>query len=211
MIDMLELEQAWKGLDARLARSERAWGAFERRTAMWALQARLRFVSMWFVVQLVVGLAIALWAGSYEFDHFATPHLFVYGLSIHLYGIALLAHSIVQLVWVARIDHAAPVLDVQRGLLALRRVRVRGERALLVAGFVLWVPFAFIALAAIGVDVWRTAPDVVLWNLLVGVGLSAFVAWLTHRFRERFERDALGRNLRAAEAELAAFVAGDRD
>jgi hypothetical protein len=115
--------------------------------------------------------------------------------------------SALQLTQLLRIDYRKPVLEVQRALVALRRLRVRSERALLVLGFVAWVPLLFIALRALGIDVWLRSPANVLSNLGVGIVLAGLVFWLTHRFRDRFERDATGRSLREAEAELAALGA----
>lgn len=203
MIELHELEQAWEGLDERLERQDLALLQIRRRHGVDAARARLRLVSLGQIIQLAIGLLIVLWAGGYWFGHVHQAHLVVYGVAIHLYGLGLLIASAMQLTRLARLDYRQPVLDVQRQLMALRRLRVGSERALLISGFVVWVPVTFIALRAIGVDVWQTRPDVVLWNLVVGLGLGGLVAWLTLRFRSRFERDAAGRSLREAEAELA--------
>jgi hypothetical protein len=203
MIEMHELEQAWNDLDERLERQDLALRQIRRKHGIDAISARLRQMSLAQIIQLTLGLMIALWAGGYWFDHLGQTHLVIYGLTIHFYGLALLITSVLQLRRLARLDYRQPVLDMQRQLVALRRLHVGSERTLLICGFVVWVPVTFIALRAIGVDVWISNPAAVLWNLLVGLGLSALVAWLTYRFRDAFERDAAGRCLRAAEAELA--------
>jgi len=208
-IDMLDLERAWKGLDARLERQELALGELRRRDAMSGLRTRLRLVSAGQIVQLVLALMIVLWSGGYWFDHLGTPHLAVYGVAIHLWALGMLANTAVQLTRLGQLDYGAPVLDAQRRIVALKRARVTGQRVLLVAGFVLWTPITFIALnAATGLDVWATSPATVLWNLLVSIGLAALTAWATYRFRDRFEHDVLGRDLRAAEAEIADWEHG---
>ena len=127
---------------------------------------------------------------------------------MHLYGIALVVVSALQLTQLLRIDYRRPVLEVQRALVELRRLRVRSERGLLVLGFIVWVPLLFIALRALGMDVWLTSPVNVLLNLAAGIVLAGVVYWLTHRFRDRFERDATGRSLREAESELAELAEG---
>jgi|CXWL01.1.fsa_nt_gi hypothetical protein len=127
----------------------------------------------------------------------------VYGVAVHLYGLGLLIASALQLYRLSRIDYREPVLEVQRQLVSLRRLRIVSERALLISGFLVWVPIVFIALRGIGIDVWITSPATVLWNLAAGIGTAALVTWLTYRFRATFERDSTGRSLREVEAELA--------
>lgn len=211
MIEMHELEQAWQGLDERLEQQGALLHELRRRDAVDAVRARLRGMSLRQLAQLAVGLLIVLWAGGYWVDHWGQAHLVAYGMAIHLYGLALLIAAAVQLTRLVRMDYRAPVLDVQRQLLALRRLRIRSERGLLILGFVMWVPLLFVAVRRfLHLDVWLTRPEVVWWNLAAGVGLAAVVAWLTHRFRDMFARDAAGRSLREAEAELAE-LAGPAD
>jgi membrane protein implicated in regulation of membrane protease activity len=68
-----------------------------------------------------------------------------------------------------------------------------------------------VALRGVGFDLWLAHPGNVLANLGVALGLVALVAWLMHRFRARFERDAAGRRLQEAEAELAELVGAPVD
>jgi len=204
-----ELEHAWRGLGERLDRCQLSIDRQRRRDALGAARARLRLVSLGQIVQLAVGLVIVLTAGSYWFDRLGQPHLAVYGIAIHLYGVGLLIAAGAQLARLARIDYRAPVLAVQRELLALRRLRVNCDRWLLIAGFLVWLPFVFALLAAAGLDVWLSRPAVVVWNLVAGVALAALAGWLTVRFRATFERDAAGRSLREAQADLAEFEGAD--
>jgi hypothetical protein len=199
---MHELEQAWKGLDERLEHQGQQLHQVQRRHAIDSVRSRLRLVSLGQVAELAVGVLLVLWAGGYWFDHLGQTHLVVYGLAIHLYGLGLVIVAALQLTRLWRLDHREPVLELQRRLVAIRRLRVNSERVLLVCGFVLWVPLLFVGLNAIGVDVWRHRPAIVLANLGVGVVLAVAVDWLISRFRTGFERDAAGRSLREAEAEL---------
>ncbi|HUD43127.1 MAG TPA: hypothetical protein VMR06_14140 [Dokdonella sp.] len=204
-----ELEQAWRGLGERLDRCQLSIDRQRRRDALGAARARLRLLSLGQLVQLAIGVLIVLSAGSYWWARLDQPHLAVYGIAIHLYGLGLLVAAGTQLAALVRIDYRAPVLAVQRQLLALRRLRVTADRWLLIAGFVVWVPFVFALLAAAGLDVWSTRPAVVGWNLAAGLALAALVGWLTLRFRTAFERDAAGRSLRDAQADLAEFEGAD--
>ena len=202
-MELDELQKAWQSMGARLDAQALELREFRRAGALGEARGRLRAMTAGQWAQLAVGLLICLWAGGYWWRHLDQPHLVVYGVGVHLYGIALLAAAALQLTHLLRIDYGRPVIEVQRALVELRWLRVRSERALLVLGFVAWVPLLFIALRALRVDVWLMSPVQVLLNLAVGVVLSGLAYWLTHRFRDRFERDAAGRSLREAEDELA--------
>jgi hypothetical protein len=208
MIDMQELETAWKGLEQRLVQQDLRLEALQRQGRLQGIRARLRWLTLGQLPQLVIGALVVLWAGGYWTAHWGEPHLVVYGMAIHLYGIGLLGFAVAQVVLLARIDYQAPVIQVQRGLHSLARLRIRAERTLLLAGFLAWLPMVLVALHAVGIDLWQARPGAVAWNLGASVVLMALVAWLSLRFRAAFERDALGRRLREAAEELDAFESG---
>lgn len=201
-MELQELERAWGGMERRLAAQDRELAALRRGAGLSKARARLRWVSIGQALQLAVGLGFVLWAGSYWWERRDTPQLLAYGLAIHAYGIALLALAAVQLARLARIDYDAPVLAVQEQLHALGCIRVRHERALLMAGCVMWVPFLLVVLHALGLDVWRHSPANVWANLGFGVVLALAAGWATRRWAARFERGAIGDALREAEADL---------
>jgi MFS family permease len=202
-MEMHELEQAWNGLDRRLDAQAQTLRQIRHGRAIDGARARLRLVSIGQLVQLAVGIAIVLWAGGYWVGHLGQSHLVVYGVAIHLYGLGLLIVAVLQLARLARIDYRKPVLQVQRELVALRRLRIASERVLIVAATVVWVPAVFALAAAFGIDVWQSSPATVWLNLGVGAALAALAGWLLHRYRDAFERDATGRALAEVEAELA--------
>src|SRR5688500_7700780 len=174
-MELTELERAWKGLDERLAGLERhARGEREHRVAE-GVRVRLRGVAFWQLVQLAIGIAIVLVAGPYWIGHWGSAHLVVYGIAIHLYGLALLIVAATQLMQLWRVDYRRPVLDVQKRLLELSWFRVRSERWLLVAGFVAWVPAVFAIAAAAGLDVWLTNRLNVWLNLVASLAMAAVV------------------------------------
>lgn len=202
-MEMHDLQQAWNQLDERVREQQDVLLRLERRTVLTGIRARLRVLALGPVVQLAIGVLIALWAGGYWTAHLDQAHLVVCGVAIHLYGLGLAIAAGLQLAALLRVDYHAPVLEVQRRLLALRRVRIAGERVMLIAGFVAWLPLLIVALRGAGLDLWLAHPGNVLANLAVALGLAALVGGLVHRFRARFEHDAAGRRLREAEAELA--------
>lgn len=210
-MEMNELEKAWNGLSERFESQGERLQQIQRRHGIASARARLHLVSLGQIVQLVIGVVMVLWAGSYWFNHLGQTHLVVYGVAIHVYGLVLLIASALQLARLAQLDYRQPVLEMQRQLLAIRRLRVGGERVLLICGSLVWVPILCVALRAVGWDVWLISPATVLWNLAAGAGVAVLAVWLMHRFRGSFERDAVGRSLREAEAELAELAQSERD
>jgi hypothetical protein len=204
-MELQELERAWGGIEQRLAAQDRELATLRRGAGLSKARARLRWVSLGQALQLAVGLGFVLWAGSYWWERRDTPQLLAYGLAIHAYGIALLALAVVQLVRLARIDYDAPVLAVQSQLQDLGRIRIRHERALLMAGCVMWMPFLMVVLHGFGLDVWRHSPANVWANLGVGLVLAAGAWWATRRWSARFERSAIGDALHEAQAEIGAI------
>ncbi len=213
-MEMSELQQAWRGLDERLIGLEAVARTERRRRILGDVRWRLGQLGLGQAAQVLVGLAFVIFAGGFWTANWGTPHLVVYGLAMHVYGLALIVPAAMQLVGILRLDPQAPVLAVQARLLALRRLRIRSERVLLVAGMLAWVPILFALAAHAGMDLWPSRPGVVLSNLGVGLALAALVAWLTRRYRDAFERDAVGRSLAQAEADLAELagsgVGGER-
>jgi hypothetical protein len=201
-----ELQQAWKGIDARLARQDLALRALHRDHALGAVRSRLRGISVGLVLQMLVGLLLVLWAGAYWVDRLTQTHLAIYGIALHLYGLALLVTAALQLSRLLRIDYRAPVLQVQRRVLGLRRLRIRCERGLVLAGAVAWLPALLVVMNAMGIDLWVTRPAVVFANLAVAAGLVLLAGGMMLRFRDTFDRDASGRSLRDAEADLAELL-----
>lgn len=105
MMEMHELEKAWGGLEARLESQALELGRLRERRAVDLARAKLRLLSAGQVVQLAVGVLIMFWAGGYWHDQLGQAHLVAYGVSLHLYGLAFVVTSAVQLAWLSRIDY----------------------------------------------------------------------------------------------------------
>ena len=207
-MEMTDLERAWSGLEQQLAAQGQALRRMENHRRLDAVRARLRLLSLGQWAQLAIGLLIVAWGGGYWWDHRGTPHLLAYGLGIHAYGLGLLVFACLQLARILMLDYRQPVLETQRQLLALRKLRILSERVLLPAGMLAWVPALFALLCRFGLDVWQVQPAVVGWNLAAGVALALLFVWLMRRYPDFFDREAVGRSLRQAEDELAQIEQG---
>lgn len=213
-----ETEQRMEDMQAELRAVRRAADAAERGRVRWKM-GLVRAV-LW--GELAFGVLAALLVGSYLPESFVAPRFAIPGILLHLGAIGLIASAARQLWLLSTVDFAGSVVDTQRRLARLRRMRSRVNRWLIVSAPALWallviaVPHALIGLdvyAAFGVP-WVAA------NLGFGAVVVAAVAWVARRFptayrQSRFIRalgdDLTGRRITSVTgflAELDAFEEG---
>lgn len=200
-MELDELSRAWQGLTTGIDRRPLALDRLPNLAQSSRFFFRLRLLAWGQVVQLAIGLVVVVWAGGYWTERLQQPVLFTAGLLLHGWGLALLIAGVAQLVRLADIDERQPVLQLRCRLLALRKLRFSCERVLLPLGAAIWWPILAITLDLFGRSAWLSSA-VVFGNAAAGVVLAVTLAWLMRRYRDFFERDAAGRSLREAEAEL---------
>jgi hypothetical protein len=125
------------------------------------------------LLQIAAGAYFMLRWGPYWVAHRDVPHLMIYGLCMHAFGLMCVLTAAGNLYLQSRLDYGAPVLEIQRRVAALRRWRLREAVLYCVAGCLIWVPFLLLAFASVGADLWVTAPAVVWWNLAASVACLA--------------------------------------
>lgn len=151
--------------------------------------------------------AIAAWRGN-----IAHPGVFVSGIVLHIYGVAMIALAVKTLVMIVRVDPAEPVLAMQRQLAKVHYVNVISGYALGMSWWLLWVPFLIVvANWMTGVDLYAESPS--FWLMSIAVGIAGFVGvallnrWALRRADHRLARifDAIftGASLRKAQTHLA--------
>lgn len=208
--DLDDLKQLWQRLDARLAAQQAlAFQAFRDRR-LHTLRRRLWPLYGGQVVQMSFGIAMLVF-GIYGWRrNMAIPHLVAAGLLVQAYGVAAIASAGRTMQLIREFDYTMPVVTLQRQLAALRAWHVRSGVWLGQAWWFLWMPWVMIVAAALGVDVWRRAPQVLWSGAAVGVagvvGMEA-AARLSRRPRWRWlavlNDDAMaGASLRRAQAVL---------
>jgi hypothetical protein len=208
-MDLDELKPAWIALERRLAEGEALTRQLLRETRLRRVHSALRCLAWGQTLQLAIGIGIAVIAGPFWIEHRHIPHLLVAGLLMHLYGVAMIAFSAGQLLFIARLDHAAPVVTLQRRLAAARRLRLCAQLWLGLPWWALWVVATVVgARRWTGVDIYGP------WVLdAVGIGVvgMALTLWLPRRFAhtprgarfiQRRLDDLTGRSLVRATREL---------
>lgn len=213
-MELDDLKAAWKTLDARLAQQNALGLAMLRETRIDRLRRGLRPLVWGQAVQMLIGAAGCLLFAPIWIGHLHEPAALIGGLVMHLYCIGLIVVGGMVEGQIARIDHAAPVVTLQRQLLRLRRTYAVGGA--LAVGLPWWFLTAPLLLALTGGRIMDTAPEVIWIQLAIGAA-GLLGTWWFHVWAHRPERAALGRKLdentaggsirraQAALDELAAF------
>ncbi|MBY0502482.1 MAG: hypothetical protein K2X03_01140 [Bryobacteraceae bacterium] len=128
----------------------------------------------------------------------------LYALLCHIYAVVMLAMSIRELISARALDVAEPVAVLQRRWEEVEVLRIRRLKWAILAGTVLWAPFAIVlwqACTGIRVNVrgiWMGA------NLGFGLAVAGLTLWLSRRYpgAHRIWRAVSGESLAEAERAL---------
>jgi len=141
----------------------------------------LRWIGAGQAFQILIWIAVVATVGPFWIEHRATPHLLLFGQLLHVYGIATICASVLQLAMIARINYANPVLKIQRQLLQLRRLRIASTVILGLPWWVLWLIATLIgAQWFFGIDFYALAPGWINMTLAVctlAMVINAGLAW----------------------------------
>jgi hypothetical protein len=177
------------------------------------MRTELRRLSFLLTVELLSGILATLLLGSFLADHLDRARFAVPALVLHAVAVFTIAAAARQLVWVGRLDYAAPVVTIQHNLAGLRAERVRTSRLLLLLSPLLWTPLAIVAAQGLfGFDVVRGfGPLWVASNLAFGLAAIPLAIWATRcfvegfggsRFVKQLADDIAGRSLARAKDQL---------
>jgi hypothetical protein len=222
MRELEELRQAWaeqgralaelRTVNARIledVRAERIDGSLRRWRWLPAFELAAGLVAQVWLMQFIAGaLGAPLLAGS--------------GAALFLVALSTTVVAARQLVLLASIDYAGPVVEVQAQLERLRSLRIRATRWTLLLSPLLWTPLALVgARALLGIDLQRAVGwPWVLANLAVGYAFIPLGLWALARASRRWGQSAVwwrlrddlaGRTLARALRSLEEVAAFQRD
>lgn len=213
-----ETERRLEDMQAELQAVRRVADAANRGRTRWKM-GLVRAV-LW--SEVAFGVVTVLLVGSYLPASFVALKFAIPAVLLHLGAIGLIASAARQLWLLSTVDFAGPVVDTQRRLARLRRMRSRANRWMIVSAPALWALLVIaVPHALIGLDMY--AEFGVPWvagNLGFGAVVVAAVAWVARRFpawyqQSRFIRalgdDLTGRRIATVTgflAELDAFDEG---
>jgi hypothetical protein len=167
-MELDELKRAWTAMDLRQDGMEALLRMDFRERRLGSARVALRPLFWGQLLQLAIGVLLAVCGAVLWTTHLQRVDVLVCGLVAHAYGVLLVIFSARNLYLIHRIDYAAPVLDIQRRIAALRAFRTRVEVPVnAVVGCFLWIPVLWVNLALYGVNLW--SPGFIRWALASGI------------------------------------------
>jgi hypothetical protein len=214
-----DLKVAWRTLSHQLQRQHGLTAQLFREKKMGKFRAAMLPLVAGQVVQVIGGVVLSLVFAPFWVRHLGQAHLVIYGLSLHLYGLMLIAFAVRDFVVISRFDYAAPVVSIQRQIAELRAWHLRAACWFTVTGCVMWTPLLLCAFYAIGADLWLTKPVYVYLQVLSSVaclGLACtLVLWSRrpgqNRLAQYLAETSAGRTVQRAEATLREIEEFERD
>ncbi len=208
-----DLKQAWQTLHRTLERQQALTLHQFRESKRASFRSGFRPLVAGQIIQITFGLALALLAGSFWFDHRGTPHLLIIGLLVHAYGVMMMVFAVRDLVLIRRIDYGAPVVTMQKHLAMLRAWHLRAGWWFAVTGCFMWTPLLVMLFYAGGMDLWLHKPQMIYWWILSSfacLGVSyGLVRWSRRPGHEKLARalqeSAVGSAVTRVQAELEAL------
>jgi hypothetical protein len=209
-MELDDMKLAWQTLDRRLElRNALDLDMFKERKFD-KIKSGLRPLVFGQILQIALGVLLTGMSAPFWFEHMQTPHLLLYGLSLHAYALMMIVFAARDLYMIFSIDYASPVLDIQKRIAELRAWHLRIGPIFAITGSVVWMPMALMVFYWLGADVWVYSPNFVYWlvaNSVVCVGLVyGFFRWSRSsrsKFARSLEEGAAGRGVSRAEAVLA--------
>jgi len=213
MLDLDEMKQQWAEHDKKLEDSIRLNRQVLSTLNLKGARSALQRLTVGLALEALAWSAIVIPLGGFIYDHGGTLRFAVPGIAADLFAIGMLALTIRQIVAAQGIEYGQPVAAIQKQLEAMRVLRIRITQWALLAGAVVWAPFAIVVCKVLfRIDDYSQAW---LWaNVVFGLSLIPFTMWVSKRFADRMHnspllqrlmRDIAGQNLTAALAFLASL------
>jgi hypothetical protein len=216
MIDLDEMKQKWAEHDRKLDESIRLNRQLVRDNQLGGVWSNLQRMMEVSGIGAAIWLVIIAALGRYIFDHHSELRFAVPAAALDVYCISMLVATIRLIAGIQQVDYSRPVTAIQKQLEGLRRLRIRTTQWGMIAGTVLWAPFAIVTSQVLfGLDSYSLA-----WlgaNIAFGLAMIPLFIWISKTFGDRMQqspfmqqlmRDVSGRNLSAAvdfTAKLAEF------
>ncbi|MGO8671552.1 MAG: hypothetical protein ACLQVD_09345 [Capsulimonadaceae bacterium] len=208
MFDLDEMKGKWAEHDQKLDTSIRLNWQRMKAANLNGARSALQRMTAFLVVEAICWFVIVIALCVFTYQHAATLPLALPGLALGLYAMGMLVATVPQIGAALRIDYGQPIIGIQKQVEALRVLRIQLVRWGIIAGAVVWAPFA-IVLSKVLFGFARY--DVAwLWaNILFGLALIPVTVWVSKKFGDRMTaspflqrvmKDIAGHSLTAAGA-----------
>ncbi|WDS35998.1 hypothetical protein [Pseudoxanthomonas sp.] len=192
-----DMKLAWQAMDTRLQRQSALNLQLFTESRLDKARARLRPLLVWQSVQILLGIGMAVVFARFWVHHTDSIPALVSGLALHVWGVALVACSAVDVLLLTRMHYARPVLTVQKTLGQLRHWRVHWQPRLGLAWCLLWLALLEVAThAATGHDL---PTGFLLWTTAVNLLFLAGCIVLMRRRQDLMDASSIGRSIPRAQ------------
>lgn len=206
-MELDDMKLAWQTLDRRLD-LQNALQLFQiRQTQLDKARSRMRRLYWGKIAQILFGDALIYFGIMAAIRHRDVPHLLACSMLVLAYGLLTVLFGGITIGRIARIDYAAPVVAIQKRVVALQRTYALASLYLGLPWWFLWIAiFALEMKGILGIDLFATLPAFIWINVAIGVAGFVATAWYLRRRSARSaempDGDDTPRNLRAANGEL---------
>ncbi len=208
-MELDDLKQKWVDHDRRLNQHIRLNTHLLNLSGRSKAKTAMRRLSRWLWFEVLLDFAVLLWLGSFIAGHVDQARFFLPAAAIHLSVILLLVAGIHQIISIAQIDYAAPIVKIQRRLEELRVWRLRVTMLALLLAPLLWTPLLVVTLKSLfNVNVYAVVTGAWLAaNLAFGLAVIFLAVWVSRRYADRIKRfpfvqklmsDITGQSLKSA-------------
>ncbi len=192
-MELDDFKSAWQTLDQRLQLNNALKLHELRERTLAKTRSNLRPLFWGQIAQiLLIGVPAILFAALLWASEPAFVSVIVAGVAMQVYGVLTIISAGVVLGQLAKIDHAAPVVEIQKQLARTRTLYVRSGMICGLPWWFLWVPILMVLAGLCDVSLLDRAPLMVWGGLGVGVlGLLLtfqFHRWIRHPNRAHFGR-----------------------
>lgn len=219
-MELDDLKLAWQELDRKLDRQYAMDLVRFREERGQRMKSGLRPLVWGQALQMLFGLVCIVWGALFWMHYMDRTHLLVFGLIVHVYGIALIVCGAAMQALLAKTDYTAPVMTIQKRLASLRKTYIRTGLAVGLAWWLLWMPFvSMLLMTFFGADIYLHAPSVYTIGSAVGV-VGLLATWGIYRWSRQPSRPRLakmmedsvtGVSLRRAQALLDEIAQFERE
>ena len=193
-MELDDFKSAWQAIDRRLELDNRLKLHDLRERSLDKARGSLRPLFWGQVAQILFGIPFILLAALLWASHPAQASTVFAGVLVHAYGVLTIIGAGVVLGQLGKIDHARPVLEIQKQLLRARTLYIRSGMVAGLPWWFLWIAILQVLAGLNDVDLMAKTPSLV-WTGY-GIGIAGLLAtWWFHRWARRPERAEFGRKM----------------
>ena len=209
-MELDELKASWQALDRRVteisAVNARLVNEAQTRKARWRLLPL--FLNALF--GLIGGGIFAGIFARFWIAHWTTTSLVVSGMLLHAMSVGVVIASVMQILIIARINYAQPVVTIQRYLALLRAWSLRSFRWTWMGMFLLWPALLIVIVqSTTNINLWINARNFVINSMICGA-VGALISWGFYHWSHRpgwrigaaLDRIVTGSSLERAQAAI---------